>query len=431
MALIQCPKCGQQISDKAPRCVHCGVIFDPVTNRAVENYIQNYKKKRKSRKPFWPVAVPLIIALLIIGTAYYFVTAPSAKELAISDKEETHVTSDNSSGTNVALSNPPSKISMTGFNSKLYDLNDPDSVFAMLAESDDLRYYRDVDDTSTTYYLWAIHFKVDQGTKEIAVDVSKTHYSTVSRFEGGRISGSFFSREKRLLTWDSKINQYNMPFEGSVYSVTFKPDSLYVNLISGDDKESFCGEYSTSYEARKNRTNSTTSSVLETPSNKPGQITLHHSCEAGNCTKEGTKAITGLSGKTEYYCEQHYKEMLLDIVGLLIDSTSSYSSSAKTSGTSSASMGEKNALRTAQNYLSAMGFSYSGLIEQLEYEGYSHSESKYAADNCGANWKEQAARVAKSYLNAMPFSRSGLIEQLQFEGFTYEQAVYGVEKNGY
>lgn len=93
--------------------------------------------------------------------------------------------------------------------------------------------------------------------------------------------------------------------------------------------------------------------------------------------------------------------------------------------------GQKNALRSAEQYLSVMPFSYSGLIEQLEYENYSTEDATYAADNCGADWNEQAAKAAKKYLDVMAFSRDGLIEQLIFEGFTQEQAEYGVSQNGY
>lgn len=94
-------------------------------------------------------------------------------------------------------------------------------------------------------------------------------------------------------------------------------------------------------------------------------------------------------------------------------------------------MGQKNALKSAENYLSTMAFSYSGLIEQLEYEGYASEEATYAANNCGANWNEQAAKSAQSYLDTMPFSREDLIEQLVYEGFTQEQAEYGASKVGY
>lgn len=93
--------------------------------------------------------------------------------------------------------------------------------------------------------------------------------------------------------------------------------------------------------------------------------------------------------------------------------------------------GELNALKTAKNYLSFMTFSYDGLINQLEYEQYSHDEALYAANNCGANWNEQAEKKAKQYLKSSSFSKDRLIEQLEYEGFTHEQAIYGVEQNGY
>ena len=78
-----------------------------------------------------------------------------------------------------------------------------------------------------------------------------------------------------------------------------------------------------------------------------------------------------------------------------------------------------------------MAFSYSGLVEQLEYEGFSHDEAVYGVDHCGADWNAQAVIKAKNYLDLMAFSRDGLIEQLEYEGFTAEQAAYGAQANGY
>ena len=95
--------------------------------------------------------------------------------------------------------------------------------------------------------------------------------------------------------------------------------------------------------------------------------------------------------------------------------------------TESVTMGMRNALSSAKQYLCVMNFSYEGLIDHLEYEQYSYEEAVYAADNCGADWNEQAAKSAASYLSIMSFSKDALIEQLEYEGFTYEQAVYGVE----
>lgn len=90
-------------------------------------------------------------------------------------------------------------------------------------------------------------------------------------------------------------------------------------------------------------------------------------------------------------------------------------------------VGEKNALRTAKSYLSYTGFSYSGLISQLEFEGYTHDEAVYAADHCGADWKANALITAKAYLSYTGFSYVSLINQLEFEGYTHEEAVYAAD----
>lgn len=95
---------------------------------------------------------------------------------------------------------------------------------------------------------------------------------------------------------------------------------------------------------------------------------------------------------------------------------------------SGSTAGQRNALRSAKLYLSSMPFSHDGLIKQLEYEGYSSTDAKFAADNCGADWYAQAVKCAENYLKTMPFSRDDLIYQLEYEGYTHDQAVYGVNK---
>ena len=105
--------------------------------------------------------------------------------------------------------------------------------------------------------------------------------------------------------------------------------------------------------------------------------------------------------------------------------------SAPNDNSTTVTTGQKNALRSAKAYIGSMPFSHDGLVKQLEFEGYSHEDAVYGADNCEADWNEQAAKSAEAYLSSMSFSREGLIEQLMFEGFTNEQAVYGAEANGY
>ena len=93
-----------------------------------------------------------------------------------------------------------------------------------------------------------------------------------------------------------------------------------------------------------------------------------------------------------------------------------------------ASSGEKNALEKARQYLDSTAFSYNGLIDQLEFEGFTSSEAQYGADHCGADWKEQAVKKAEEYLEYSSFSRAELLDQLVFEGFTQSQAEYGVDQ---
>jgi hypothetical protein len=87
---------------------------------------------------------------------------------------------------------------------------------------------------------------------------------------------------------------------------------------------------------------------------------------------------------------------------------------------------EENAVRSAESYLSFSAFSRSGLIDQLEFEGYTNAEATLAVDYLDGDWNEQAALSAESYLDFAAFSESGLIDQLEFEGFTSDQATSGV-----
>lgn len=103
---------------------------------------------------------------------------------------------------------------------------------------------------------------------------------------------------------------------------------------------------------------------------------------------------------------------------------------AEETANTGATIEQKNALNKAASYLSFSAFSHDGLVEQLEYEGFSNESATYAADNCGADWNEQALKKAQSYLDMSSFSYSGLIEQLEYESFSTEQATYAVDNCG-
>jgi hypothetical protein len=93
-------------------------------------------------------------------------------------------------------------------------------------------------------------------------------------------------------------------------------------------------------------------------------------------------------------------------------------------------MSQQNAVRKAQDYLDYAAFSREGLINQLEFDGFSTSDAIFAVDSITVDWNEQAVKKAMDYLEYTAFSREGLIDQLEFDGFTPAQAAHGVAATG-
>lgn len=104
-------------------------------------------------------------------------------------------------------------------------------------------------------------------------------------------------------------------------------------------------------------------------------------------------------------------------------------SAGKTTQTTTPAMtvSQTQASRSAASYLRVSGFSRTGLISQLEFEGFSNTDATFAVDAQKADWKMQASRSAASYLRTAAFSRTGLISQLEFEGFSNAEAVSGTD----
>lgn len=97
---------------------------------------------------------------------------------------------------------------------------------------------------------------------------------------------------------------------------------------------------------------------------------------------------------------------------------------------------QKNAVRSAINYLDMTGFSRDGLISQLSSpygDGYSLDDATAAVDSLSVDWSAQAVRSAKQYLSMMGFSCRGLIDQLSSDAgdkYTVQQATYGAQQAG-
>ena len=65
MALIKCPECGKEISDKAGACPHCGC---PIGN-ATQPIQNNDGKSNKGSKK---ILIGVVAVVAIAGTGYYF-----------------------------------------------------------------------------------------------------------------------------------------------------------------------------------------------------------------------------------------------------------------------------------------------------------------------------------------------------------------------
>ncbi|WP_223628226.1 Ltp family lipoprotein [Microbacterium sp. EST19A] len=94
-------------------------------------------------------------------------------------------------------------------------------------------------------------------------------------------------------------------------------------------------------------------------------------------------------------------------------------------------LGQQNAVGSAKSYIGFSDFSRTGLIDQLEYEGFSTEDATFGADNSGADWNQEAAESAQSYLEYSAFSRQGLYDQLAYEGFQPSEIEFGLAAVGY
>ena len=90
------------------------------------------------------------------------------------------------------------------------------------------------------------------------------------------------------------------------------------------------------------------------------------------------------------------------------------------------------AVEQAQNYISCMPFSTSGLYEQLLYDGFSKQDSEFAVNCLVVDWDEMCYETAVNYVrNVGGFSKKSLIHQLVYDGFTDKQAKKAVKRLGY
>lgn len=104
-------------------------------------------------------------------------------------------------------------------------------------------------------------------------------------------------------------------------------------------------------------------------------------------------------------------------------------------------LSQRNAVKTALNYIDLMAFSRQGLLDQMSSEygdRYPKEDAEFAISyvekNNMVDWDAEAVQCAQNYLDLMAFSRDGLIDQMSSESgdkFTRQQAEYAASQVGY
>ncbi len=81
-----------------------------------------------------------------------------------------------------------------------------------------------------------------------------------------------------------------------------------------------------------------------------------------------------------------------------------------------------------QNYLNIGSYSRARLLELLVYDGFSEEEAAAALDNSGVDWNAQAVLQAQLQMELLPDTTyDELVDQLEYEKFTHEEAVYAAD----
>lgn len=94
---------------------------------------------------------------------------------------------------------------------------------------------------------------------------------------------------------------------GVTYAVVPSNDSVAYD--DSDDYDDYEDDYDDDYDYDEDDDYDYSNSSNSSYSSNTSGSSITHYCQASGCYKEGTKAVTGISGDTEYYCQDHYNEM--------------------------------------------------------------------------------------------------------------------------
>ncbi|MEB6087317.1 Ltp family lipoprotein [Enterococcus casseliflavus] len=91
---------------------------------------------------------------------------------------------------------------------------------------------------------------------------------------------------------------------------------------------------------------------------------------------------------------------------------------------------QRRAIARAESFTNLMAFSRARLIQQLEFEGFTHNDAQWAVDQLTIDWNEQALKKANSYHSLMSLPPDNIRRLLAFEDFSEEQIDYAMTNIG-
>jgi hypothetical protein len=91
---------------------------------------------------------------------------------------------------------------------------------------------------------------------------------------------------------------------------------------------------------------------------------------------------------------------------------------------------QRRAIARAESYTNLMAFSRARLIQQLEFEGFTHNDAQWAVDQLTIDWNEQALKKANSYHSLMSLPPDNIRRLLASEDFSEEQIDYAMTNMG-
>lgn len=324
MALIKCQECGKEISDSAKICPNCG-----------------YRNNSRNGKRNFIIGIIIAFIIIIIGVIIGILIKMNNIQ---NNVEKDGGLSDNAVNDNIES---PNLNTIEAQAIDAYEQGDFKSFLSFYKEienpSDELKEYREIALKLTSLQgVWILSGsrRVGPVTDYTIEDANFAAFSIAGR------NATFYHCTDYKNTYEEKAEGVldvtgsdAIVFSANNISYSLKYESGYLlanvindytlqslekqNMLSSGDTGFVFQTYNVSEWCfkRSDKSSLTVNNTQNTGSN-------NEKCIVDGCAEKGTHEVTGLNGTTEYYCDDHYKEMQDILNGMLgTETSSSYSES--------------------------------------------------------------------------------------------------------